>query len=72
MSKLEGVKYSFLTDRIIVLVAYVLAVFGAWVSIQFIPDAELWIRIAVGDFVGTVIIFLFSLVLRNSSMYDPY
>lgn len=72
MSKLEGVKYSFLTDRIIVLVAYLLAVFGAWVSIQFIPDAELWVKIAVGDFVGTVVIFTFSVVLRNSSMYDPY
>jgi steroid 5-alpha reductase family enzyme len=30
------------------------------------------LKIAVGDFVGTVIIFLFSVLLKNSSMYDPY
>jgi steroid 5-alpha reductase family enzyme len=38
----------------------------------FFPDKDLWIKIAIGDFVGTVIIFLFSLILKNSSMYDPY
>ncbi len=27
---------------------------------------------AVADFAATVVIFLFSLILRNSSMYDPY
>ena len=56
----------------IVLLAYLLAIFGAWISIQFFPDQEIWIKIAVGDFVGTFIIFIYSRLLRNSSMYDPY
>ena len=72
MSKLQGVKYSFFTDRFIVLMAYLVAIVGAWASVQFIPEADLWVKIALGDFVGTVIIFISSVALRNSSMYDPY
>jgi steroid 5-alpha reductase family enzyme len=72
MSNIEGIKYSFLADRLIVLFAYLLAILGAWISIQFFTDYELWIKIAIGDFVDTVIIFISSLLLRNSSMYDPY
>lgn len=72
MSNIEGIKYSFITDRTIVLLAYLLAIFGAWVSILFFPDNELWMKIAIGDFVGTIIIFISSVLLRNSSIYDPY
>ena len=72
MSKVEGIKYSFFKDRLIVVVAYLMAIFGAWISIQFFSDQELWIKIAIGDFIGTVIIFIYSLILKNSSMYDPY
>lgn len=72
MAKPEGIKYSFFIDRMIVVIAYLMAIFGAWISIQFFPDQELWIKIAIGDAVGTVIIFLYSIILKNSSMYDPY
>jgi len=72
MSKEQKVKYSFITDRMIVLFAYTLAIIGAWVSMQFFPDYELWIKIAIADFTGTVIIFISSRLLNNSSMYDPY
>lgn len=72
MPKIEGVKYSFLVDRLIVVIAYAMAILGAWVSMQFFVDQDLWLKIAIGDFAGTVIIFIYSLVLRNSSMYDPY
>ena len=30
------------------------------------------VRIAIADLIGTVVIFLFSVVMNNSSMYDPY
>lgn len=72
MSKDKEVKYSFFADRVIVIVAYLLAIIGAWMVMGFYEDKELWMKIAIGDFVGTVIIFLFSLFLGNSSMYDPY
>ena len=72
MPDIDGIKYSFITDRLIVLLAYTLAIFGAWVSLQFFPDHELWIKIAIADFTGTVIIFISSRLLKNSSVYDPY
>jgi len=72
MGKIEGVKYSFITDRFIVLLAYLLAFFSAWIAIYFIPDYDLWVKIAAADFVGTIIIFIASRLLNNSSMYDPY
>lgn len=72
MSKDKEIKYSFFKDRLIVVIAYAMAMLGAWVSTLFFPDQDLWIRIAIGDFVGTVIIFIYSLLLKNSSMYDPY
>ncbi len=72
MPKDQGVKYSFLMDRLIVVVAYLLAILGAWISMTYYGGEELWQKIAIGDVVGTVIIFLFSVVLKNSSMYDPY
>ena len=72
MPIVEGIKYSFIKDRIIVVSAYLAAILGAWASIQFFPDSSLWIKIAIGDFVGTVIIFISSRLLNNSSMYDPY
>ncbi len=72
MSKEPGVKYSYFADRLIVILGYLVAILGAWISMTYFEDRELWIKIAIGDFVGTVIIFLFSLGLKNSSMYDPY
>lgn len=72
MSKVVGVKYSFFIDRLIVTIGYVAAILGAWASMHYFSDYDLWIKIAIGDFVGTVIIFFASLILKNSSMYDPY
>ena len=58
--------------RLIVLLAYTLAIFGAWVSIRLFSDYELWIKIAIADFAGTIIIFIASRIWKNSSIYDPY
>ncbi len=72
METKAGARYSFITDRIIVLMAYLTALLGAWGSISFIHDADLWMKIAFADFIGTIIIFSYSYLLKNSSLYDPY
>ena len=72
MSKVEGIKYSFYLDRMIVMLAYLVAIAGGWAATLFFPDNELWVKLAVGDFVATVIIFISSVIFKNSSMYDPY
>lgn len=68
----KGVKYSFATDRFIVFLAYLTALPGAYGSIAFIPDTDLWMKIALADLTGTIIIFSYSFPLKNSSLYDPY
>ena len=72
MSKEQEVRYSFITDRMIVLLTYMIAIFGAWVSLQFFPEYELWLTIAIADIVGTVLVFISSRLFSNSSMYDLY
>lgn len=47
----------------IILVIYAGAQFNDW--------PVLW-QIAIADLIGTVIIFFFSMLFNNSSMYDPY
>ena len=47
----------------IILVIYMGAQFNDW--------PVLW-QIAIADIIGTIIIFFFSMLFNNSSMYDPY
>jgi steroid 5-alpha reductase family enzyme len=72
MTEKNGVRYGFVADRMLVVIAYVCAFAGAWVSMNYSGGLELWQRIGIADFVATVIIFLSSVVTKNSSMYDPY
>lgn len=72
MTKLSGIKYGFFKDRMIVVAAYIVAVIAGWLTMQYFGDRELWFKIAAGDFVATVIIFISSMLVNNSSMYDPY
>jgi len=54
------------------LVAYAIAITVAVAVWQLTPQLDdLW-RLAVADFAATAFIFLCSVVLNNSSMYDPY
>lgn len=72
MPKHKGIRYSFVLDRTVVVIAYVLAIAGGWIAILGFADMEVWMKIGIADFTATVIIFIFSLLLNNSSMYDPY
>ena len=58
----------------IVGLAYLIAIAGA-VGAGYWADLQGWHPIwiaAIADLVGTVIIFLFSYLRKNSSLYDPY
>lgn len=52
--------------------AYAVAILAAILVARQFPDLHLLWQIAIGDVVGTLIIFVFSLLMNNSSMYDPY
>ncbi|MBQ2714731.1 MAG: DUF1295 domain-containing protein [Clostridia bacterium] len=56
---------------IVVTVVYVLAVFGGvWAYNQI--EAELWLSLLCADVFATVLTFIFSLIFKNASVYDPY
>ncbi len=52
--------------------AYLVALTVVFLTFRFTEGYSLLVRIAVADLIGTVVIFLFSLMMNNSSMYDPY
>ena len=58
-------------DLVPVLVAYLVAIAGAVVTLWFMESHILW-ETLVADVVATVIVFLFSRIYRNSSFYDAY
>lgn len=58
--------------RLLVLLAYVAALVAAVVAAQRTQlEHPLWVALWA-DVVATVVVFAFSLALRNSSFYDPY
>lgn len=57
---------------ILVLISYVVATLAGIVAVQQSGLEELFWQFALGDAVATGVIFLFSMVFRNSSFYDPY
>lgn len=60
-------------DGLWMLGAYALAIVISYSCLFTIGDAmPLWSAILVADVVGTCIIFGFSMIFNNSSMYDPY
>jgi len=69
----HSLKYSRGTSFIIVTVGYVIAVAIAIMVMDIFADKYgPIINAAIGDFVATVVIFIFSVRLKNSSMYDAY
>jgi steroid 5-alpha reductase family enzyme len=54
------------------LAAYAVAIAIVMLTFPFLKNYHILVKIALADLVGTIIIFLFSMVFNNSSLYDPY
>ncbi len=66
-----GFKSNRFFSFIIVLFAYIVAIAVGVVVFVYMPT-NLWAKILIADVVATVVIFVFSVVLKNASVYDPY
>ena len=51
---------------------YVIAILVVMLTWRWIPEMDLLWKILVADVIGTVVVFIFSMIFNNSSMYDPY
>ena len=52
--------------------SYVLALVAAVISSSFFMDGQLWKGITIGHIVATLVIYLASVLAKNSSLYDPF
>jgi len=52
--------------------SYVLALFAAVISSSFFIEGHLWKTITVGHIVATLVIYIASVLTKNSSFYDPF
>jgi len=64
-------KMNRLASFIVVGAIYVLAGAAGVVSYLMIPG-EVWLRLLLADCIATAVTFVFSVVCRNASVYDPY
>ena len=51
---------------------YVITLISIGLILPFLSHYPVLIRVAIADLVGTSIVFIFSAIFNNSSMYDPY
>lgn len=65
------IKESRAISFIIVAVVYVLASIAGIITYGAL-NLSLWLKILIADTVATVVVFVFSLIFRNASVYDPY
>ena len=65
-------KSSRILSLIFVLFAYIIATAVGILSSVYIPIENLILNIFVADTIATVVIFIFSMIINNSSMYDAY
>ena len=56
---------------IVVCIAYLIAISVGIYTVSFY-DSSLLFRVLAADILATVIIYIFSFIYRNSSIYDPY
>lgn len=56
---------------IIITIIYILATFIGVLTYNTL-DFEWWINLLIADVAATVVTFIFSLIFRNASVYDPY
>jgi steroid 5-alpha reductase family enzyme len=55
-----------------VIIAYFIAIYAGKMSLEFIQTSSLLLDMLIADIIATVIIFICSLGVQNSSVYDPY
>ncbi len=56
----------------IIFVIYAIAIFISYLLLRLAPYENGVINIIIADVSATLIVFLFSFILKNSSVYDPY
>jgi steroid 5-alpha reductase family enzyme len=68
MVKIQSKKIS----TCILVIVYASAFLAAFYSLRLVEFANPIVSLLIADIIGTVVVFLFSMIFNNSSVYDPY
>lgn len=64
-------KNSRLISFLIILIVYIIAtIVGVFTYISL--NTSLWLKVLLADITATIVVFAFSLICKNASVYDPY
>ena len=55
-----------------VIIAYMIAIYVGKLSLEYVQTTSHLLDMLIADIIATVVIFIFSLGVQNSSVYDPY
>lgn len=69
MNKIKGSRTA---SMFVILVAYILAILAGLLVFSFNKNGNDILYLLLADTVATVIVYLFSVIFSNSSVYDPY
>lgn len=56
---------------VLMTLVYIIATISGIISYMFLPF-DFWLNLLIADVVATVVTFMFSLIFKNASVYDPY
>ncbi len=59
-------------DLLAILVIYGIALFSAILTLKYAPIPDVLWKTALANGIATLVVFLFSFIYKNSSVYDPY
>jgi len=59
-------------DLFVILFIYLLALGAAALTLKYAPIPNMFWKTALADFAAMVIVFVFSMIYKNSSIYDPF
>ena len=62
----------YLKSIIICFLAYFFALIFSFGLLEYVSSSHIWLDIVIAHFTATFIIFFFSLMYKNSSLYDPF
>ncbi len=66
-----NIKQNRALSMLVVVAIYILAI-AVGVGVYLVLPLDNWLRLLVADVVSTVITFVFSVLFKNASVYDPY
>ena len=60
-----------LVSFLIILIVYIIAIFVGITTYKSL-NLDFWLNLLIADILATIAVFIFSLIFKNASVYDPY